>query len=166
MNKFILPIVGIIFLLCSCAKTESVIVKPKIVTVGNDTTHYSILQQDFMSNIKSNEKIFVYNSEDIKIEETFCYIGNRDSIICISNVVKALTPSLVTKIIRKYKGEINTIVVTFRKGEFVYNFSYFKTKDQYGSEEYVLNGEVELYFKGKIHKIPASTTGVCKLLVK
>lgn len=164
MNKYIFLILGIALLLFSCTKTESVIVKPRPVTIGDDS--YSILQQDFMTNFKSNELIKVYNSEEIKIEETFCYIGNKDSIICISNVIKALTPSLVTKIIRARRGGLETIVVTFKKDDFIYNFSYFKTKDQYGAEEFVLNGDVELYFKGKVHSIPASTTGVCKLLVK
>ncbi len=164
--KHIYILLGLIILILgSCSTPERVLVKPQTFKVGTDSTSYTTLQQDYITNFKS-EKLVVYNSEEIKIEETFCYIGNKDSILCIANSVKALTPGIVTKVVRKRGKGIKIIVISFKEKDYVYNLSFFKTKDQYGAEEFVLSGDVELYFQGKIHNINATTKGICKLLVK
>ncbi len=163
MKKSLFLLISVL-LLVSC-HTNKTLVKPKPVVIGTDTS-YTLLQSDYLSNFDDEESIIVYNSELIKIEETFCFIGDKKDVICITNTIKALSPGKVTKIYRNFGKGIKTLVISYYEDDCVYNLSYFKTKDAYGSEEFVLSGNMEIIFKGKPFTIKTSTKDICKLLVK
>lgn len=154
-----------LILFAACANTSKA-TKPTLLTTDYDTTNYTVIDQKFLKSFDSHESIKAINSTQINVTETFCDITSKDTLKCISNKVAALTQGSITKIIKQANGNVKTIVVAYPEKNYVYNCYFFRTKDAYGSEQFVLSGEVDLFFKGKIYKINASTVGICKLLTK
>jgi hypothetical protein len=162
--KRIIFFVGII-LLSSYAKSGN-LVEPQTANVANDTTNYTILTPNNLTKAEEKNSIMVFNSEEIKIEGTFCDIMSKDTLKCIPSTINALSTGVITKIFKKLGGKVKSLVVSYSGKNYVYSLTFIKSKAAKGVEDFVLNGKtVQLLYKGKMYTISATTAGSCKLYI-
>lgn len=179
-------IIGVIIIFFGCSNTK----KTSVVISTAKVDSLKPWEQSMRENIKISDSVFFYNSIEIQIKKTLDEEYNyvQDGIIYSVdfNKIEKSIPALVflyTVEMTKKRGSniIDAMVVSSVKDSVEYILNFYRKETQqpeYGMvngqktkitplypKTFILSGNAQIRYKGKLHNIDVSSIGLCYLFV-